>query len=426
MKKRIIIVFLIIISLTLILFFAFNDFKIVNFKNIFRTQNTVKDITFEPYSNDNTLKILVTVEDSENYITDLTYKNKDDTNTTITVNKNKFAIDYEILEDGEYDFIAHNSIGETIQKTLNIDSDFRNLIDIQIIPESSSELVTKANITIDYKDNSLSTTDKYKIGKSNKWENYNGSFSVDSYQILDNSYQEDDGKTLIIYAQKSDNAKNIVTISKKTAIFDLDMPQLPKITVMEVLDNYATITQSGILVKSKIKIEYEDRADTKKLYSIDNGNTWNEYTGEFLSDTVHIIAKNEKIISGLNNQKDIYISPKSKDAIGVLAYDLKKDTYITTDTEKYILVNKEMNNKTINVKISAIDRWWGTGFTSYIFFYDEDNNLLHTETIKAKEGTFKYTIPDNCVKISYKGHTAYGSSGGYPWYARLYEISVNT
>ena len=138
------------------------------------------------------------------------------------------------------------------------------------------------------------------------------------------------------------------------------------------------------------------------------------------------MTKTEKIISNLKNQKDIYISPKAEDALDVLAYDLKKDTYITTDTEKYILVDKELNSKDINITISNIDRWWGEDlFLSYLYFYD-DNNLLDTQIIKNQEGTYKYTIPNNCTKISYKGHTRSGAPGGYQYYARLYEISVNT
>ena len=219
-KKFIYILLFFVIIFSLIILVTKNKLTFINNFNSHKNNENTREIQFEPYSNENNLlKILVTITDNEYGLNKVTYKNDNDTDITINAhNKNKVSFDYTIETDGEYTFTASNTNGDKIEKKLIIDSinkendTFGNLIDINIAPivEDGYSVAHKANVNINFKYGQ--GTNYYKIGNSTTWSTYNNEFQIDSNTILENNLQENDNKTIIIFAKKEDKANNKILI----------------------------------------------------------------------------------------------------------------------------------------------------------------------------------------------------------------------
>ena len=415
--KKIFIVIITFIIVVVILALGYVNVKILN-KNEDekKAEDIVKDITFEPYSNEETLKVLVTVEDTENYIDSIEYVDKDGKDIVINCqgNKSKVAFDYEIVDDGEYTFTAHNKAEEIIEKTLIVDSNYRNIIDIKITPKSDTELITEADVSIDYNNNTIEMNGKYKIGKSDTWSDYTGTISINSYQILENSFQEDDGKTVTIYAKKEDNASNKVIISKSTMKFDLDMPNKPIINIEDVSE-YANFSAYGYELDSEIEIQYDDRDDIINYYSVDNGNTWKEYVGKINTKNLIVWAKSVKRNSGLTIETFKRVQPKAADALGSEAYDGDESTGAAKGK---IYIDSEIIGKNVRIYFGSSTGTWGSsGFS----IYDADGNSLLSESISYRTSPYDkiITIPENASYLVYSSNSGYS---GYP--GLLYEIQI--
>ena len=214
--------------------------KVINpvSKNNYKAESK-KEIVFEPYFLDeNKIKILVIAQDDENLLSTLEQINGDGKvlNKINCNNKNKVTLDIEINGDETYEFIATNTLGEKISKNLEVNDEFRkNIIKTNIsIDEStidSNGLALKGNVEIDYGNNSnLNMKTEYKIGNG-EWKEYNKIIDIDCNEIVSNKEQEDDNKTIIIYARKIDDIGNQILTISKTVQFDVDAPQMPEITI---------------------------------------------------------------------------------------------------------------------------------------------------------------------------------------------------
>lgn len=400
MKKRICYILIIVISI--IIFFS--AFSFINYKNRITKENNIekqnmRDITFEPYSNENNLKILVTAEDTESSIEKLKYF-EDGKEKQINCNgKTKIAIDYEVSSDGEYKFSFINKNGNTFEKTLQINNDYKeNLIKIQ--SNSNKTLDIEANITIDYS-KLLDGKATYKIGeKETNWTNYQGQFTLTSYQVLEKNLQNNDNRTVSIYAKSEDKAKNSVIISKNIVNLDLDMPQKPEIKILEI-DKYATISANGIAVSSRQQIVYDSRNDITNYYSLDNCKTWIKVDG-YLSDEItgfriwKLYAKSIKNESGLEIEEEMELNPSppsANDAIGIRAYDGDTNTSFTSKSSAKILVDSSAVGQTINVTMQGISDY-SSNYYPGVSLLNENGQTLYSEkfysgthSIKILEGT---------------------------------------
>lgn len=288
------------------------------------------------------------------------------------------------------------------------------MIDINIIPKSNTELITEADVSIDYHSNTIEMNEKYKIGKSNKWNNYTDGFSINSYQILENSLQEDDGKTVTIYAKKEDNANNKIIISKATMKFDLDMPNEPVINVKDVAE-YPHFNAYGYELNSKIEIQYDDRDDIKNYYSVDNGDTWQEYIGEINTKNLIIQAKSVKKNSGLTIKTSKRVQPKAPDALGSEAYDGDENT----GAEKgKIYIAPEIIGKDVRIYFGSSTGTWGS---SGFIIYDANGKSLFSKTISYRDSHYDkiITIPENASYLVYTSDSGYSGSPGL-----LYELQL--
>lgn len=428
MKNKILKIIGIIVILLLILIATFNINRILENKETNEKAESIKDISFEPYSNENNLIVLVTVQDDENGIETIEYVNKDGQQAKINgYKKNKIAIDYEIQNDGEYKFIAYNGKGEKIEKTLVIDSTNKqndtlgDLIDIQVNPiiDSGRTATTKADITIDYKYGF--GQNYYKIGNTTSWNIYNDTFQIDSYSILNSNLQNSDNRTITIYAKKEDTAKNKITITKETTELDLDMPAKPQIS--STAGQYAILTSSGVKIPSTTEIQFDNRNDITNYYSLDKGNTWIKYEGQFTADTAIIMyAKSVKNNSGLETISQIAINPTANDALTSKAYDGTTSTTYTIGNNTRLRINVDPSMYGKNIYLTASENAQPGGLACYLdaILSNGSSSRIHTTTGRNPGYTRKsLTIPQNT------NYLIFGTNAHPQIHWTIYEVEVN-
>ena len=438
--------------------------KVINpvSKNNYKAESK-KEIVFEPYFLDeNKIKILVIAQDDENLLSTLEQINGDGKvlNKINCNNKNKVTLDIEINGDETYEFIATNTLGEKISKNLEVNDEFRkNIIKTNIsIDEStidSNGLALKGNVEIDYGNNSnLNMKTEYKIGNG-EWKEYNKIIDIDCNEIVSNKEQEDDNKTIIIYARKIDDIGNQILTISKTVQFDVDAPQMPEITI-EQKAKYPTITDEGVCLDNTVTIKFDrEKENLVNQYSIDGGKTWqNCDTGIYTFNTLKgiVYAKSTKE-TGLTITKKVNVSMANvtassalaSDALTYKAYDGDTTTYVGAyhvsfwesdgveipSIGGYMLVDESAINKNLNVYFSRTGSE-SPGASSAkgdirIYCYDDNEKVLSTTIInKAQSGIGKKAIqiPENTQKIYfYMIITDTGWSGGNG-YARIHNIEI--
>lgn len=419
-KKIFLIAMMAIIVLIILILFIPKYGLINNILKVLQNQQT-QDIKFQVYSNqDNILKILVTVQDTEYGINKLSYINKDGEKVENSCyNKKEVSIDYEIDIDGEYTFKATNGIGKEFESTLIVNDEFRNnLINIKI--DTETEIATNGTVTIDYHGNENKKR-MYKIGENGNWIDYTGQFTIDSYDIIQNNLQNKETKTVTIYAKIEDEAKNVVSMEKIATNIDVDIAEVPVITYIGE-DRNTILTKYGIYLDENVNvnINYDKRTDITNYYSFDNGKTWNLYTGEIETNETNIIAKSVKNNSGLEiiekqNCNDIL----SNENIQAEAYDEKLETY-TYATNRYILLDSDLVG--YNVKLYLNCPQWNH---VNIVFYKEDEKTRVGDTgywhTSNSLGYLKLTIPEEAKYIK-----IIPTSEGHSYYCELYNIELDT
>ena len=396
-------IFLIIFLLILVILFCGISFAIkLNNTKIKKEKENIQNISFLPYSNKNGLVILVEVEDDEYGIKKINcFGNNNQSKEIYGYGKKKIALDYKIEEQGEYKFSFENQNGDVIEKTLVIDENYeQKLIDINI--KADKELGTEVEVTINY-NVSLNSIFLYKIGnKEEEWKNYNGTFKVTSYDVLDANLQNEDNKTVVIYAKAEDNANNKIIISKNIINLDLDIPEKPDIKIIKS-DDYATITSNGILLNSEVEIEYDKREDITNYYSLDQGKTWIKYEGKIIGlKNWRIYAKSVKNETGLESVSIKEANPANINAIGVSAYDGDDTTSFTTKSSAYINIDNSTIGKNIKVKIKLRDSY----YKGSLKLLNKDNSVIYSEA--ASTGVHTIKIIDGTVKLQFTAYNAWG------------------
>lgn len=383
-KKSLTVFISILFVIIILLMLYFNRIQISQFILHMNKKDIIKDISFDIYSYDEgIMKVLVVAEDTENKINQLKYV-IDGKERILNANlKEKVAIDYEIVQDGEYVFKFINGANEEVQKTLVINNDIKdNLIKININPDR--ELGTVLNVNIEYSKNLDNT---YKIGNSDEWKNYNGEFTVTSYDVLKNNYQDLEDDSVTIYAKTEDKVSNKIIISKKSINLDLKKAYEPIISVDKSTE-YPFLTSNGVCVLTNVSIQYDDTYDVDNYYSLDNGNTWNIYNGNF-STTVQenqtsgkIMAKTVKKVSGLETVSEALV-PLLKNSLDYLGYDGDENTYIESpggDSAIYYLnIDKSAYLKQFEIVQTTKNQGSGGNPSISIIFYDEDGNIIGDE-----------------------------------------------
>ena len=85
-KKILLIVILFFVVILSMCFLMIKEVVSRNINEKIKKNETIRDISFEPYSNSNNLIILVTIEDTEYGINTISYRNKNNKEINISCN----------------------------------------------------------------------------------------------------------------------------------------------------------------------------------------------------------------------------------------------------------------------------------------------------------------------------------------------------
>lgn len=392
-----------------------------NFANLVKRISTLQklkgtpEFSYDVYSNENN-KIIVSIKAVDvDGIKQIEYPNN---GLALYCNgKQTVSLDYEIQEQTDYTFKVTNENDEIKTHTVRID----NLDDyIKIDVSSEKELGTEAKINITF--GTEGTTNQYAIGKNNtNWNLYENEIDLDSYTIIENNWGNEDFTTTI-KAKATDDAGNIIEIERIITCLDIDIANEPVI-IQTSTEEYATITEYGVKLNSAVQVEYDTRDDITNYYSLDNGNTWNEYISDFTTQKSKVIAKSVKNTSGLQTIKTTILSPSASDALGGEAYDEDDDTSINDGYGiiKYINIDDSMIENSIEVDIYNVRCEYWSPSINFIFLNLEDEELQQNNYgVTSNHYIANIEVPSNTKRLKIIMYEGRHRNGSVP--SILYEI----
>ena len=193
----------------------------------------------------------------------------------------------------------------------------------------------------------------------------------------------------------------------KEYVLKADINAKPEINQDESY-SYPILTEYRVEINKTVEIDYGE--NTNNYYSVDDGKTWNEYTGT-IKIQKECTIKAKSIIEGeitKETKKEITIKIENG-AIGKNAYDYDDETgERLSTTQKYIKISPEMQNQSMSIYGT-----WSDARLNY-YIYDEDGNVLSSFTSDSSRWSTTTTttinIPDKAYKIGlYWMHSHYGS-----------------
>ena len=269
---------------------------------------------------------------------------------------------------------------------------------------------------IEFKSKNL-TDIKYKIGENGSYTSYDGKFTLTSTEVVENSAKNDDD-TVTIFVTAKDNEQNEKSYQTSISGLDFDIPATP---VININGGSLKLTSTGVF---NTTITYDDRDDIENYYSLDDGVTWNSYTGGFTATSGTVQAKSVKTSSGLTVVSSASASSVASDALPANAYDGSTSSYVTFSDfgsvvqtnigQGYIYIDSSIYGKTLNFTCYRDDVSYYTD--AYAEVYDTSGTKLTTLNCTwGKTVTKTYTIPSTANYIRF----VVGSN------AKLYEVWVS-
>ena len=189
-------------------------------------------------------------------------------------------------------------------------------------------------------------------------------------------------------------------------------------------EKYAVVKKEGIYLQKTVDIDYgEEIEGYKNYYSIDNGETWKEYTEQItVNQKIDYILM--KTIKDSEEEKTIERIIKNKvewelaeDALTKEAYDENKDTYMLVadgingtkgeTVNKYIKINPEMEGYKIKIKLQGKGTsvtFVGSDKTTDLgngFEIDKKDNNVIENTLTVPTGAQYLVISMDVTKNSY-------------------------
>ena len=300
-----------------------------------------------------------------------------------------------ITENAYYTFYAEDGVGNKQVYTINVENIDLTPPLINIVATPEDTVGTTTHVTIDFGD---STTKQYKIGNGTTWSTYSAAFDLTSYTVLTNNWQNANG-TVTIYAKGKDSIGNEITVQKTLVNLDLDKPSAPVIVSNA---SYPVLTSTGVILDSTTSIAYDTRTDITNYYSIDNGATWNLYTGSFNYSSGTVLAKSIKKGTGLEVSASKIVAMPS-DAIGSQAYDKSTSTGFAAKLGEasfhYMIIDESVLGKVVKLTAKGY-----AGAAYNINFYNENKAFI--SNISGRQttlSTYTATIPANAKYIGFSG-----------------------
>ncbi len=190
------------------------------------------------------------------------------------------------------------------------------------------------------------------------------------------------------------------------AVESIEITNVKEIVAKPIIKSnfgYPVLTSSGIVSSGETTITFDNKTGLENYYSIDNGTTWNKYTGSFNVTQESTIkaksVKNGNILAESSLDVKIYA-----DSLPGVAYDGNEETgwnYSATTTGTgvcYLTVDQSVIGKRIRVllKRGSLDEWCHGGVL-WVFEDGTDEEFAHVGENKTTDLTV--TIPENVVKI---------------------------
>lgn len=232
---------------------------------------------------------------------------------------------------------------------------------------------------------------------------------IDTIQFPNGDIQICNGKTTIGIDYEVDEGIDYEFIAKTTngeekrEIVNLTQPSQPSLpTKIE----YPTVTLKGV-EKPKITIKFDEREEFLNYYSLDNGETWNLYTGPI--DTTKSLIKAKSIHKQC---QDIYVEKVANLQIPIdILTEAEYDGDFSTNTLHQV-INPGYNECTFLVDNSTWGQYCSINYLVAeqgetvplnVYLYGQDDKipeytkLLSSETNKFN--TAKFQIPEGIYKI---------------------------
>lgn len=422
--------------------YKFNIDSNFNVTYVGKTEETVITYTTEPegYTNKDKIKILIKIKNSKG-IKSISTPSEND--RIIAKGQTEVGIDYEVTANGKYTFKVIDNEEKEVTKEIIIDS-IDKVEPKDFTPVAKNITLEGFTISVNVEDGDA-TENSTKSGIE-KYEYYVKESSETTYNKYENSENEykitglKAGTKYNVYVIAYDKASN----SKKSSSIEVTTytkpyPPLAKISFNEAnatekvaeypilkLDGVKNcVLEPNIGENITLEITSKETENLKYYYSIDGGNTWNEYKGivnttykaDELIQVKSIYRKNELEIESQSKSVKKYLYDKTKDcsnstALNKVAYDNDFTTYSNCDVrageiKNKLLVDSECWGKNITLyAYEPIDGYGTIGFYSsmsvndsissgYLYkFCGEDVRNKTVKSIEIPEDTKMVLLAD--------------------------------
>ena len=190
--------------------------------------------------------------------------------------------------------------------------------------------------------------------------------------------------TSYIYIYRTANSSN------QSLIYEIGPSSDPTFTQVT---HYSTLTTNGFNPGyNELRINYLSNL-SKKLYSLDNGNTWLNYTEPLILAANTTVKAKGVTSEGKDTTITSYKVVDSTDTITANAYDNDENTSISVakNTQKIFEVTENTYNRSLRIYSKE-----NASSTANIIFYDKDNNELLNHSLTEKVSVVE--IPNNSKK----------------------------
>lgn len=350
---------------------------------------TIVTYTTEPegYTNKNEVKILIKIKNSKGI---KSVECPNDNDKLLANGQTEIGFDYKVTANGTYTFKIVDNDNKEISKDIVIDK-IDTVEPKNFSPISKNIMIENFTILVNVEDgNSTATSVKSGIEKYEYYVKEKSDLTYTKYESNNKEYTIDGlsaGKEYNVYVIAYDKAGNSTTSSTlNVTTYNTPLPPVAKITFNEknatekVLD-YPILTLDGIKncmlepnlnENVTLEITSPNIKNIKYYYSLDGGNSWNEYTykvnttyqaddliqvkSSYITDSGEIYSLNSNIKKYLyDNTKEITAS----DGLKKEAYDNNYATYTDCDTD-----NNYLN------KLIIYPECWGKYITLYTWTAD--------------------------------------------------------
>ncbi len=221
-----------------------------------------------------------------------------------------------------------------------------------------------------------------------------------AYHDCQTSFLDKDGKVLS-RGRISGNFTETMVIPEGTVKISLAMQDRAGLSevyinttpVISENNYYSNLTINNFVGSyNKVNINYLSYF-AKKLYSLDNGETWLDYTKPFEVEAGTKVLAKAVDKNGKETEIATYTVVGLKDALNKNAYDNDENTSITVtkNTQKIFEITENTYNRSIRIYSKE-----NASSTANITFYDKDNNELLNHSLTEKVNVVE--IPNNSKK----------------------------